>query len=95
MINIEVVYGTAENQVLKSLQVKPGTTAIEAAQAANLNSEFPDLDLENSPLGIFSKKTSHNNILKDGDRLEIYRPLTIDPMANRRIRANKKKDSHT
>ena len=95
MINIEVVYGTAENQVLKSLKVKPGTTAIEAAHTAELHKTFPDLNLENATLGIFSKKTSHNNILKDGDRLEIYRPLTIDPMANRRIRANKKKGSNT
>ena len=87
MLEIEIVYGLAERQVLKSMVVAEGTTVREAALQSGLEVEFPELDLQQAPLGIFGKAVKDETVLGDGDRIEVYRPLLIDPKEARRKRA--------
>ena len=87
MLEIEIVYGLADRQVLKSMTVVEGTTVREAALQSGLEVEFPELDLQQAPLGIFGKVVKSETVLRDGDRIEVYRPLLIDPKEARRKRA--------
>ena len=87
MLEIEIVYGLADRQVLKSMTVTEGTTVREAALKSGLEVEFPELDLQQAPLGIFGKAVKDKTVLRDGDRIEVYRPLLIDPKEARRKRA--------
>ena len=87
MLEIEIVYGLADRQVLKSMTVVEGTTVRGAALQSGLGVEFPELDLQQAPLGIFSKAVKDETVLRDGDRIEVYRPLLIDPKEARRKRA--------
>ena len=87
MLEIEIVYGLANRQVLKSMTVAEGTTVREAALKSGLEVEFPELDLQQVPLGIFGKAVKDETVLRDSDRIEVYRPLLIDPKEARRKRA--------
>lgn len=87
MLEIEIVYGLADRQVLKSMTVAEGTTVREAALKSGLEVEFPELDLQQAPLGIFGKAVKDEAMLRNGDRIEVYRPLLIDPKEARRKRA--------
>lgn len=87
MLEIEIVYGLADRQVLKNMTVAEGTTVREAALQSGLEVEFPELDLQQAPLGIFGKAVKDKMVLRDGDRIEVYRPLLIDPKEARRKRA--------
>ena len=87
MLEIEIVYGLVDRQVLKSMTVTEGTTVREAALQSGLGVEFPELDLQQAPLGIFGKVVKSETVLRDGDRIEVYRPLLIDPKEARRKRA--------
>ncbi|WII92618.1 RnfH family protein [Kingella negevensis] len=92
-INIEVAYGTAQQQKLYTLQLPTGSTARQAAIAANVQTDFPESQPENAPLGIFGKAIKDNHILREGDRVEIYRPLLADPKDARRKRVAQKKNA--
>ena len=80
-IAIEVVYALAERQKLLRLSVPVGTTVREAALRSGMQQFFPELDLQQAPLGIFG----------EGERVEIYRPLIADPKEVRKQRAAKAK----
>lgn len=90
-IEIEVVYGLAHKQKLISLTVEKGTTVRQGAELSGLDKEFPELNIAESKLGIFGKAVRNPDAeaLKAGDRIEIYRPLLIDPKAARANRAAK------
>lgn len=90
-IEIEVVYGLAHKQKLISLTVEKGTTVRQGAELSGLDKEFPELNIAESKLGIFGKavRNPDTEALKAGDRIEIYRPLLIDPKAARVNRAAK------
>jgi putative ubiquitin-RnfH superfamily antitoxin RatB of RatAB toxin-antitoxin module len=90
LIQIEVVYATAEEQLIISLQVPLGTTAEQAIIASQLLARFPQIDLNRTKIGIFSQLCSFNTVLKAGDRVEIYRPLLRDPKEARRHRATER-----
>ena len=83
-INIEVVFALPDKQRLRSVVIKPGTTAREAIAASGLESEFGNADLKSAPIGIWGREVPPNEILKNGDRIEIYRPLELDPREARR-----------
>lgn len=90
-IEIEVVYGLAHKQKLVSIMVDQGTTVRQGAELSGLDKEFPELNIAESKLGIFGKavRSPDAELLKEGDRIEIYRPLLIDPKAARANRAAK------
>jgi len=91
IITVEVAYALAHKQKIVRLQVPQGTTAREAAIRSGLDSEFADLDLQQSPLGIFGKGVARpeDYCLEDGNRVEIYRPLLADPKEVRKQRAER------
>lgn len=91
MIKIEIAYGTADKQFLQELEVSDGTTAREAVLQSCLLIEFPEADIHHAPLGIFGKVVKDSTILREKDRVEIYRPLLIDPKDARRKRVQNKK----
>lgn len=84
LMNIELVVATGEKQQLNSVTIKPGTTAREAIVNSGLASEFPGLDFSCCPLGIWGRPVVDNQLLAEGDRLEVYRPLYRDPREARR-----------
>lgn len=92
-ITVEVVYGLPQEQVLLPLAVPAGTTVREAARLSGLAARFPAIDIEQAPLGVFGKlcKAPETQRLQEGDRIEIYRPLLIDPKEARRLRAERAK----
>lgn len=84
LMNIELVVATGEKQQLVSATVRPGTTAREAIVHSDLASEFPALDFSRCPLGIWGRPVADEQLLAEGDRLEVYRPLQRDPREARR-----------
>jgi putative ubiquitin-RnfH superfamily antitoxin RatB of RatAB toxin-antitoxin module len=88
-IHIEVVYGTSADQSLIELKVPSGTTLIEAIRLSGITRQYPEIDLKNSVKGIFSKVADDDRVLQEHDRVEIYRPLKVDPKEARRERAMK------
>ena len=86
-LDVEVVYATAERQELVALTVPPGTTASEAIELSAIRDRFPDLIDTNASIGVWGRVTGGNRQLKDGDRVEIYRELVIDPREARRLLA--------
>lgn len=89
MMGVEVCYASPTQQCLLSVQVPENSIAGDAIQNSGILTRFPELKLNEISLGIFSKKCSLDTVLKEGDRVEIYRPLTIDPKTARRLRAEK------
>ena len=90
MVKIEIVYGTAQKQFLQRLDVAEGTTARVAVRLSDVVREFPEADIEAAPLGIFGKAVKDDTVLRALDRVEIYRPLLIDPKEARRLRVQSK-----
>jgi len=91
MIHVEVAYALPDEQFLEILEVKNSASVMEAIQQSGLLERFPDLKQQDLHVGIFSKPVTLETGLEDGDRIEIYRPLTIDPKEARRLRAAAKK----
>ena len=89
MIKIEVAFATSELQKIIQLEVENKITAQEAVLRSEIIKFFPEIDLDNLDLGIFSRPCSLDEILEEGDRVEIYRPLKADPKIVRRERAKK------
>jgi len=90
-IQVEVAYALPQKQKIFKLSVEQGTTMLEAVRRSGVESEFPDLNLDDAKYGIFGKavRTPESEVLRDGDRVEIYRPLIIDPKQARANRAAK------
>jgi len=90
-LTVEVAYALPEAQWLLELHVPAGTTARQAVELSGLLKERPEIDLQHADLGIFGKATPPNQVLRDKDRVEIYRPLIADPKEVRRLRAQEGK----
>lgn len=89
-IRVEVAYGDAERQKIIALVAHPGMTARQAVERSGMVRFFPEIDMQALDLGIFSNACPPDTVLRDGDRVEIYRPLLCDPKEMRRQRARKK-----
>ena len=87
MITVEVAYAEPDNQILVALEVEQGTTAIQAVELSGIREKFEGFGSATPELGIFSKKCEPDYCLQPGDRVEIYRPLIIDPKEARRLKA--------
>ena len=87
VIRVEVAYALHEEQALVLLDLEEGATAWQAVEGSGLLARFPDIDPAHASLGIFGRVTPPDTRLRDGDRVEIYRPLTMDPNEARRLRA--------
>ncbi len=89
MITIEVAYAEPEQQWLLEEKVPAGTTVGEALERSQIRELVPHLKIDR--VGIWYKPVKLDQTLQAGDRIEIYRPLLIDPKERRRKEANKKK----
>ncbi len=88
-IHIEVAYAEPQRQKIIALVVNEGITIKEAVARSGIVRFFPHLELSTAEFGIFSHKKTSDYVLRDGDRIEIYRPLIADPKEMRRQRARK------
>jgi putative ubiquitin-RnfH superfamily antitoxin RatB of RatAB toxin-antitoxin module len=89
-MTVEVAYAAPDNQSVIPVQVKPGTTLLEAIKLSGILDQYPEIDLAQVKMGIFSKISPPETVLKEKDRVEIYRALIADPKDSRRKRAEKK-----
>ena len=90
-IRVEVAYALPERQRIIALEVPFGTTVFEAAERSGITDFFEGIDLATAKMGIFGKAVPNPraHVLEDGDRVEIYRPLLIDPKDACKARARK------
>ncbi|HWW03863.1 RnfH family protein [Collimonas sp.] len=89
-IRIQVCYVTPEVQALRQLSVPVGTLLHDGIKRSGLLEEIREIDLSCWRVGIFGKLKTLDTVLRDQDRIEIYRPLIADPMESRRKRADKR-----
>ena len=100
LIDVEVAYALPHQQKIIALLVAPGTTALQAVERSRIVDFFPEIDLASARMGIFGQalgtkglEPAASQVLQQGDRVEIYRPLVIDPKDARRKRAEKNADA--
>lgn len=86
-IAVQVVYATPAEQVSIPLQVGSGTSVREAIEISGLLERFPDVDLAANRVGIYGRLCALGDVVREGDRIEVYRPLRVDPKEARRLRA--------
>jgi putative ubiquitin-RnfH superfamily antitoxin RatB of RatAB toxin-antitoxin module len=89
-MRVQVCYATPVVQFLCDLQVAAGTTLEQAIVQSGLLQQVPDIDLATAAVGIYAKKKPLDTVLREHDRIEVYRPLIADPKEARRRRANRK-----
>ncbi len=90
-ISIEVVYANEVEQMIIPLTVNQPCTVENAIQISGVLSLFPEIDLTKNKVGVFSKAAQLTQLLNEGDRVEIYRALLIDPKTARINRAKTRK----
>ena len=91
-INVEVTYTLPQRQELVSVRLAEGATVRAAVEASGLLQKYPEIDIDGAnKLGIFAKLAKGDAVLRDRDRVEIYRPLIADPKAVRKKRADEGK----
>lgn len=90
-LNIEVVYAKKDKQLIFCLSVENETNVETAIRRSGILERYPEIDLSINKVGIFSKSCQLDDYLYDNDRIEIYRPLIIDPKESRKQRAEKNK----
>ena len=83
-IEVEVVFALPEKQSLRTLLVAAGTSVAEVVAKSGLLEALPDDSLAEMTLGVWGREVEKNRIVKAGDRIEIYRPLQLDPREARR-----------
>ncbi|NIF21048.1 MULTISPECIES: RnfH family protein [Pantoea] len=88
-IAVEVVYALPEKQYLQSVKLEQGSTVEQAIVASGLLRLRKDIDLSVNKVGIYSRPVKLSDVVEEGDRVEIYRPLIADPKELRRQRAER------
>lgn len=90
-INIEVAYAQPEKQSLLSVVIDDGLTVEQAITESDIINLHPEIDLSVNKVGIWNRTCKLQDLVKDGDRIEVYRPLIADPKEVRKRRAEKAK----
>lgn len=89
MPKVQVCYALPERQTLVAVDVPAGATVRDAIDASGVLALYPDIDLAKLKTGIFGKLAALDAAVADGDRVEIYRPLIVDPKVARQRRVDK------
>jgi hypothetical protein len=87
VLSIEVCYALADKQEIVRLRLAEGATLGQALEASGLLAKYPEIDLKKNKFGIYAKLSKADAMLRDHDRVEIYRPLIADPKEVRKQRA--------
>ena len=90
-INVEVCYALPDKQTLLSVRLKADATIEQIIETSGILEQYPSINLADSKVGVFSKLSKLGDTVHDGDRVEIYRPLLIEPKEVRKQRALKAK----
>ena len=90
-IQIEVAYARPDQQLLLPLRVAAGSTVAQVIEASGVLAKFPEIDLAQNKVGIFGKLTKLDTVVRERDRIEIYRALIADPKEVRRQRVEEGK----
>ncbi|MCZ6525637.1 MAG: RnfH family protein [Gammaproteobacteria bacterium] len=94
-LHIEVAYAQARQVHVIPLRVTADTSIRLAIQNSGILERCPEIDLAVNKIGVFSKLRDLDSVVRDGDRIEIYRPLIADPKDARRARAARQKTAKT
>ena len=87
-MKIEICYALADRQELVAVELPEGSTVIQAVEASGLLQKYPEIEPGGlNKLGVFAKLVKSDALLRDRDRVEIYRPLVADPKEVRRQKA--------
>ncbi|NMW23089.1 RnfH family protein [Rhodanobacter soli] len=86
-IRVEVVCAGAEQPIQRRVELADGCTVMQAIDASGIATMLPAGTIDPARLGIFARKVAPDRLVREGDRIEIYRPLLLDPMEARRRRA--------
>lgn len=86
-IHIEVAYARPERQEIVELKLPPGCTVQQAVEASGLLQRHPEIDLAKAKVGVYGKLARLDTVVREKDRVEIYRPLIADPKEVRKQRA--------
>lgn len=87
-MKIEICYALADRQELVALDLPEGSTVMQAVEASGLLQKYPEIEpVGLNKLGVFAKLVKADAVLRDRDRVEIYRPLIADPKEVRRQKA--------
>lgn len=87
LMRLTVVHSPAPRQVREwALELPPGATVLRALQASGIAAEDPALELDAAGVGIWGRKARLDDLVHEGDRIEVYRPLRVDPKVARRER---------
>jgi putative ubiquitin-RnfH superfamily antitoxin RatB of RatAB toxin-antitoxin module len=92
-IKIEVVYGLPHHQSLLTVNVDEGADIETAINASGILQLYPKIDLANTKVGIWSKSKKLTEVVREHDRIEIYRALIADPKEVRKRRAEQAKEA--
>ena len=92
-MRVEVAYAAAERQVLVAIDVDEGATVEMALRQAAGHAAFDGLNLNRMPVGVYGNQVDRSRVLRPGDRIELYRPLLLDPKEARRRRALANRES--
>ena len=93
-MKVEVVYASVTEQVLLEVELKKDASVQQAIEKSGILQQFPEINLDTQTVGIFSRRVNLEHLLQAGDRVEIYRPLTIDPKDARMARVKAERESH-
>jgi uncharacterized protein len=88
-ISIQVCYALPGEQALIPVDLPEGATVQQALDASGIVQRFPRIDLSTQKVGVFGKIRALDAVLADQDRVEIYRPLLVDPKVSRQRRVEK------
>jgi putative ubiquitin-RnfH superfamily antitoxin RatB of RatAB toxin-antitoxin module len=88
-LSVQVCYALADEQALIALELPAGATLQQAIEASGVLQRYPQIDLSTQKVGVFGKLKPLDTVLSDHDRVEIYRPLLVDPKVSRQRRVEK------
>jgi len=91
-INVEVIYALPKEQITFKVSAEQGATAQQIIEASGVLAKYPEIELNQNKLGIYSRLIKLDTVIEDGERVEIYRPLIADPKEMRKRRAVKAKE---
>lgn len=88
-MQVQVAHARPGKQVVRTVEIREGATVMDAIEASGISADFDDLVVDPERLGIFGQMAAPGQVLRNGDRVEIYRPLIADPKEARRKRAER------
>lgn len=90
-VRVQVCFAEPDSVFLQALELNPGSTVEQAIRASELLRQKPSLDLRSARAGVYGKLRELDSMVRDGDRIEVYRPLLADPKDARRRRVVKQR----